>query len=101
VFAVIFTAQINRQDQAYKEMATQMRERAYELYGCKGFTAVTEGDREIAISYWEYEDQIRAWKKDIEHITAQQLGQTQWYQSYKVEVVKIVREYGTLLTHSK
>lgn len=99
MFAVIFTAEIQNQDQAYTIMATQMRERAFEHFGCKGFTAVTEGDREIAISYWDNEDQIRAWKEDLKHLAAQKLGQTKWYRSYKVEVVKVIREYGSRLTH--
>ena len=39
-----------------------MRELAKSKYGCKEFTSATEGKFEIAISYWDTEDQIRAWK---------------------------------------
>jgi heme-degrading monooxygenase HmoA len=54
---------------------------------------MTEGEQEIAISYWENEEAIRAWKNDSEHTSAQGLGQNKWYQSYTVQVVEIKREY--------
>ena len=56
---------------------------------------VYEGDEEIAISYWESEEQILAWKKDGEHLAAQELGRKKWYKAYKVEVVRVLREYGS------
>ena len=70
-----------------------MRELATEKYGCKEFVSVTEGDEEIAISYWEDERQIAAWKEDAEHRQVQELGRSTWYRSYHVQVVEIKREY--------
>ena len=55
---------------------------------------MTEGNREIAISYWENLEQISAWKQNAEHRKAQELGRSKWYASYQVQVVKIIREYG-------
>lgn len=94
MYAVIFKAQINKLDSNYSKTAQKMRQLAIEKYGCTDFTAVTEGSREIAISYWNNQDQILKWKQDAEHLVAQELGRTVWYKSYKVEVVKIIREYS-------
>lgn len=93
MYAVIFKARIACLDEAYLTTAARMRELAMERYGCLEFSAATEGDQEIAISYWDDQDRIRAWKNDPEHLRAQELGQTRWYSSYQVEVVEILRSY--------
>lgn len=93
MYAVIFRATIAGFDNEYSQIAEKMRELALKHYACVEFTSVLEGDKEIAISYWENEAQIKAWKHDSQHILAQELGKSKWYKSYKVQVVKIVREY--------
>ena len=93
MYAVIFRAEINKLDQSYADMAARMRELAITKYGCIDFMALTEGNQEITISYWGSEEQITAWKNDPEHREAQELGRSKWYKSYKVEVVKVEREY--------
>ncbi|TDR75022.1 hypothetical protein [Photobacterium lutimaris] len=52
MFAVIFRAKTGNQDSQYAEMVAVMRELAFEKYGCLDFIAVTEGEQEIAMSYW-------------------------------------------------
>ena len=94
MYAVIFRARTDRPDPNYDEMVAQMRRLAFERYGCRDFIAVTEGDREIAISYWDDEEAIRAWKNDPDHALAQQRGRDSWYAGYTVQVVEIKREYS-------
>ncbi|MEH6580269.1 MAG: antibiotic biosynthesis monooxygenase [Amphritea sp.] len=97
MYAVIFKAEINQLDDGYSKMAERMRQLSMDEYGCLEFTACTEGDREIAISYWDSEEQIKAWKKNSEHLVAQTLGKQQWYKSYQVQIVEVVREYNAKL----
>ena len=92
MFAVIFRAEIKKSDKTYSEMAVKMRELAINKYGCTEFTAVVEGNQEIAISYWQNQEQILQWKKDAEHIVAQELGRSLWYKEYHVQIVEIIRE---------
>ncbi len=94
MYAVIFRAEINELDETYAEMAARMRDLAINKYGCVEFTAVTEGKQEIAISYWDNQDQIKVWKQDPEHREAQKLGRSKWYKSYQVQVVEVIRDYG-------
>ena len=94
MYAVIFRAEINELDEAYAEMAVRMRDLALNKYGCLEFTAVTEGKHEIAISYWESQEQIKAWKQDADHREAQKRGRSKWYKSYQVQVVEVIRDYG-------
>ncbi len=94
MYAVIFKAKTGDQDPQYSEMVQLMRELAFEQYNCKDFIAVTEGNQEIAISYWNSEEDIRNWHSDTEHSIAQKLGREKWYESYVVEIVKIERRYS-------
>ncbi len=95
MYAVIFRATIRQLDSAYSDMASQLRQLALDQYGCLEFTAVTEGDQEIAISYWSDLEQIKRWKQDPLHLQAQQLGKQQWYRDYQVQVVELVKEYSS------
>jgi heme-degrading monooxygenase HmoA len=95
MYAVIFRAKLAQSDDAYFHTAKRMRELALGNYGCVEFVSVREGDEEVAISYWENETQILNWKKDPEHVKAQQLGRSRWYGSWSVEVCKIDRAYSS------
>jgi len=94
MYAVIFRAEINKLDSRYAEIASRMRDLAITKYGCSEFTSVTEGSQEIAISYWQDQEQIKKWKEDSEHLAAQKLGKSNWYKFYKVQIVEIIREYS-------
>lgn len=96
MYAVIFRANVALLDEQYTQLAEQLRRLALDKYGCVEFTACSEGDYEIAISYWRSQADIVAWKADVEHLTAQQLGRSKWYSAYKVQVVEVLREYGDL-----
>ncbi|ODS05571.1 antibiotic biosynthesis monooxygenase family protein [Vibrio scophthalmi] len=94
MFAVIFKAQVGVQNNQYAEMASIMRDLAFNKYNCQDFVAVTEAGQEVAISYWNSEDDILHWHTDSQHAIAQKLGQEKWYDSYTVEVVEIKRRYS-------
>ncbi len=93
MYAVIFTAVTDKIDDDYAATAERMRELAFSEFGCLKFNACFENGLEIAISYWEREEQILAWKQHTEHLTAQQSGRDRWYKSYDVEVMHMVRNY--------
>lgn len=95
MYAVIFKARVAQLDDEYGPMATRLRNLALDQYGCREFVSATEGDFEIALSYWESEEQIRAWKQNAEHLVAQAFGRSKWYKAYSVQVVQILREYGS------
>lgn len=93
MYAVIFRAVLKNPDPAYRDAAEKLRERAINRYGCLGFSATTQGNEEIAVSYWETLEQIAAWKGDPEHLQAQRLGLSKWYQSCQVEVAEVINRY--------
>ena len=94
MYAVIFRAVIRDLDQEYLDLAEQLRSLAIDKYGCREFFALTEGNQEVAISYWDTEEQVRNWKQDALHLQAQQLGRKKWYESYRVQIAEVQREYA-------
>ena len=60
MFVVIFRAKITNLDDEYSRVAQRLRDLALTEFGCLEFHAVTEGDHEIALSYWPDQDKIRA-----------------------------------------
>lgn len=95
MFVVIFRATARTLDADYSATAARLRELALNQFGCLDFAAVTEGDQEVALSYWPDEASIRAWKQHADHLMAQQLGRERWYSSYTVEVAEITRRYSS------
>jgi heme-degrading monooxygenase HmoA len=93
MYVVIFRARIRSLDEEYSRMAARMRELALRDFGCLEFHSVTEGDQEIALSYWPDAESICAWKAHPEHALAQRAGRGRWYESYSVQVAEVARAY--------
>ena len=94
MYAVIFRATVKDLDDEYFLNVAKMRELAFNKYGCLDFIDITEGDKEVAISYWENQKAILKWKSDPEHIAVQGKGQKKWYRDYSVEIVEVQRKYS-------
>jgi len=95
MYVVIFRAKTRALDADYARTAARMRELALGQFGCLAFHSVTEGEDEIALSYWPSEEAISAWKAHPEHVLAQQAGRQRWYAAYSVEVAEVKRSYAS------
>ncbi|EKN01012.1 MULTISPECIES: antibiotic biosynthesis monooxygenase family protein [Acidocella] len=94
MYVVIFRAQIAQLDEDYSAMAQRLRDMALQEFGCLEFHALSEGDEEIALSYWRDLEAIKAWKAQTAHLLAQNTGRARWYGAYRVEIAEISRAYG-------
>lgn len=94
-YAVIFTAQRTEQEHGYGPMADRMMELAAQQAGYLGVesTRDTEG-LGITVSYWQDESALMAWKEVSEHLLAQKLGKTRWYEFYTLRIAKVERAYS-------
>jgi heme-degrading monooxygenase HmoA len=100
-YAVVFTSTLssagNDDDLGYGEAANRMVELATQQSGFLGFeSARDEGalGLGITVSYWSDLESITQWKANVEHLEAQRLGHEFWYQSFKVRISKVERDYG-------
>jgi heme-degrading monooxygenase HmoA len=97
-YAVIFSSQRSAsggRDDGYGAMSERMLELAALQEGFLGVESARGTDGfGITVSYWRDEASIARWKADAEHLRAQQLGQSLWYESYDLRVAKVERAYG-------
>ncbi len=91
-YAVIFTSLLSEKTNGYDQMAEIMETLAKQQSGFIGIDSVKE-ELGITISYWETLEDIKNWKANLDHLEAQILGKEKWYQSYKVRICKVEREY--------
>lgn len=91
-YAVIFSNYRTDVDEGYNETAMLMEELARKQLGFLDFESARSG-LGISVSYWESEEAIANWKKQVDHKLAQQKGITDWYSWYKVRICQVMREY--------
>jgi len=92
-YAVIFTSTRTEGDHGYGEMANRMVELAEQQPGYLGVESARE-DVGITVSYWADLESIKSWKANSEHLEAQKAGRKSWYESFKVRISKVERDYG-------
>ena len=92
-FAVIFSSTRTEGDNGYGEMANRMVELAQQQSGFLGIESARE-ELGITVSYWTDLDSIKNWKANVEHLEAQKTGRKSWYDSFKVRISKVERDYG-------
>jgi heme-degrading monooxygenase HmoA len=94
-FAVIFASLRSEGDDGYADMAERMAALALRQPGCLGAESARNADGfGLTVSYFASEADILAWKRHAEHVLAQRLGQTRWYEHYEVRVAKVERAYS-------
>lgn len=94
-YAVIFSTLRTEGDDGYGEMADAMEKLAAEQPGYLGIESAREpGGLGITVSYWRDEASILAWKKNLDHTAARNMGRKKWYQCYELRVAKVERAYS-------
>jgi heme-degrading monooxygenase HmoA len=94
-FAVVFTSVRTAIDAVdYAEMADRMVELAAQQPGFLGLESVRGEDGVgITVSYWESLEAIRHWRENAEHREAQSLGKSRWYESFRLRICRVERDY--------
>jgi heme-degrading monooxygenase HmoA len=92
-FAVIFTSLRTDGDLGYSEMSDRMVELAQEQIGFLGMESA-RNEIGITVSYWLDLECIKNWRENMEHSIARDKGRKEWYQSFKVRIAKVERDYG-------
>ena len=91
-FSVIFTAQRTLSDEdMYSLTSERMVELAQQQPGFLGLESVRGEDGiGITVSYWRDRAAIRAWRIDVEHLAAQQMGRQEFYSWYHIRMAEVV-----------
>ncbi len=92
-YAVIFTTIMKDNIVGYAQTALRMEELAKQQKGYLGIES-SRSEIGITVSYWQTLDDIVAWKNNVEHTEARNLGREKWYQKYQLRICRVEREYG-------
>jgi heme-degrading monooxygenase HmoA len=91
-YAVIFTSLRTEGDHGYSAMAEAMVRLAVAQPGFLGIESAREGVG-ITVSYWDSLESIAGWKQNSAHLVAQRQGREIWYDSFKVRICRVERDY--------
>ncbi len=91
-YAVIFTSERTGVEEEYATTALRMVALAAKQPGYLGHESAREGIG-ITVSYWRSLEDIKQWKQQTEHLTAQENGRQNWYEHYVTRICKVERDY--------
>lgn len=94
-YAVIFSSTRTEGENGYGETANRMVELAEQQPGFLGIESARE-EVGITVSYWADLESIKNWKANTEHLEAQKNGRKLWYDTFKLRIAKVERDYGKL-----
>lgn len=97
MFAVIFEVWPTTEGKAeYLEIAIQLREFLQNQEGfvsIERFQSLSEETKVLSLSFWQDEASITKWRNLVEHRSAQQKGKTALFDSYRIRVAEVIRDY--------
>lgn len=93
---VIFTSQRSAlDDPGYAAAAARMDAMTREAPGFLGIESARSADGlGITVCYWDSEESIAGWRRQVDHAEAQRLGNQVWYTHYELRVARVERAYG-------
>jgi len=98
MIAVLFEV-IPRADMAHRyfEVAAQLKPELESIDGfisVERFESLTHKGKFLSLSLWRDEGAVRAWRAHALHRQAQQEGRRDVFESYRLRVAAVVRDYG-------
>ena len=95
-YAVIFSSRRRGDDNdGYAETSARMVELVSEQPGFLGVESTRGADGfGITVAYFESEEAILAWRRNVEHTAARERGRAEWYAHFELRIAKVERAYG-------
>lgn len=91
-YTVIFTSTLVEAVDGYFEMNAKMKELVTKQDGFIGLDGL-RAEIGITVSYWKDLESIKKWKANAEHIAAQNMGKSKWYNTFKIRIAKVEIDY--------
>ncbi len=58
------------------------------------FKSINEEGKLLSMNVWENEEAVQKWRNDVQHRISQREGKNKLFESYKITVCNVVREYS-------
>jgi heme-degrading monooxygenase HmoA len=88
-YAVIFSSEKSETLDGFEEMDEKILKLAIQQEGFLGYESSGNGKENIFISYWKNLKAIDAWRHNMQHIEAKELGIKHWYKRYLSQICKV------------
>ena len=80
--------------EAYQRTSRRMHELVERVPGFISLKEYTGDDGEVLdIARFKDEASLEAWRRDPEHLEAQRRGREEFYDRYRIQAMKVVRDY--------
>lgn len=97
MFVVIFEVTPKEgQADTYFDMAAELKHLLLEQPGflsVERFQSLMDSKKFLSISTWEDEESLLGWRRNIEHLAAQETGKTAVFQKYRIRIASVIRDY--------
>ena len=97
MFAVIFEVYPTKEGMTkYLEIAAELRgflENRDGFISIERFQSLSEEGKILSLSFWRDEEAIATWRRLFEHRSAQRKGRDLLFESYRIRVAEVVRDY--------
>lgn len=83
----------------YLKIAAELRqflENREGFISIERFQSLTEEGKVLSLSFWHDEAAVEKWRNVLEHRAAQRKGKESLFQSYRIRVAEVVRDYTGL-----
>ncbi len=96
-FIVLFEVTPTNEGKArYLELASMLKPMLFGFEGfifAERFQSLADERKILSMNVWENEEAMTKWRTMTEHRMSQLEGKTRLFESYKISVTKVVREY--------
>lgn len=98
MIAVIFELVVrDGQKDAYLDMAAQLKPLLSEIEGfvsIERFESLSQPGKLLSLSLWRDEAAVARWRNTEAHRLGQQAGRERIFETYRLQVAEVVRDYG-------
>ena len=80
----------------YLQIAGELRSMTEDFDGfisIERFQSLVDENKILSLSFWRDEASVQAWRNVAEHRIAQGKGKTSLFESYRIRVAQVVRDY--------
>lgn len=81
----------------YLELAAQLKPLLSDAEGfirAERFGSLSEEGKLLSMNVWESEEAVEKWRNNLHHRMSQSEGRAKLFESYRITVASVVREYG-------
>jgi len=94
-YAVIFTSTLATASEEYLSMASKMEKGAATISGFLGMRSARDANGfGITVSYWQTQEAIAEWKANADHLVAQKMGRSKWYEHFEIHITRVEKSYA-------